>query len=350
MSELYLGNHHEYKKKSLFTLIYYSLMLDIIAVISLVTIIFLFPNGLPIKIFLLHDFFIIMTTLYCLKSIEKRPKSTPHIYIGSQILFLFMILMTMPSAFIPAATLGMGSFIILAPYVMSTRNAFKWGVIGAVVTITALALRAGQSYTFVINLGGLESIFNYVVMFFLLMLYVILGSLPGQATLQALHASESSRREVLKVNAELEETVTERTKNLSIALEEAKSAQEQAVTASRHKSQFLANMSHELRTPLNTINGFSHILAFSKKPRLESDVRDKSKRIWGEGEHLLRLINNLLDLSKIEAGKMEINLEPADINHVFDRVGETLGVMIVDKGVEFLIRSSIAHDVVIDGA
>src|SRR5205814_1710654 len=86
----------------------------------------------------------------------------------------------------------------------------------------------------------------------------------------------------------------------------------QLETASRHKSEFLANMSHELRTPLNAIIGFSEVLS----ERMFGEVNDKQAEYLGDilesGRHLLTLINDILDLSKIEAGRME--LEPSEFD------------------------------------
>jgi signal transduction histidine kinase len=86
--------------------------------------------------------------------------------------------------------------------------------------------------------------------------------------------------------------------------------------ASRHKSQFLARMSHELRTPLNAIIGFSEILAHGEFPVSPDEQREFLQNILTAGRHLLRLINDVLDLSKIEAGKMELSLAPVRLADV----------------------------------
>ncbi len=86
-----------------------------------------------------------------------------------------------------------------------------------------------------------------------------------------------------------------------------------AEQASRVKSEFLANMSHELRTPLNAIIGYSQMLAEDAEDEGNSAVVADLKKIEGAGNHLLALINDVLDLSKIEAGKMEVFIEPFDL-------------------------------------
>jgi signal transduction histidine kinase/DNA-binding response OmpR family regulator/HAMP domain-containing protein len=97
-------------------------------------------------------------------------------------------------------------------------------------------------------------------------------------------------------------------------------ARDQAEAMSRTKSTFLANMSHELRTPLNAIIGYSEILQEDAAAKDDKEPIEDLRRIESAGRHLLGLINNILDLSKIEAGKMDVFIEEIDIQALFKEV------------------------------
>ena len=102
--------------------------------------------------------------------------------------------------------------------------------------------------------------------------------------------------------------------------------------ASRHKSAFLANMSHELRTPMNAILGFTELLLDGIYGDLDETVRDPVREIHRNGQHLLQLINEVLDLSKIEAGHMELSLGEYAVRDVVDAAVATARPLADEKG------------------
>jgi signal transduction histidine kinase len=111
-------------------------------------------------------------------------------------------------------------------------------------------------------------------------------------------------------------------------------------TASRHKSEFLANMSHELRTPLNAIIGFSQVLKEQMYGDLNAKQADYVDDVLSSGQHLLNLINDILDLAKVEAGRME--LQPTTFN--MPEVFETAVSMVRERGVRQGVGLSAAID------
>lgn len=110
-----------------------------------------------------------------------------------------------------------------------------------------------------------------------------------------------------------------------------------AETANEAKSQFLANMSHELRTPLNAIIGYSELLSEDAEEKGDSSTVEDLYRINTAGRHLLALVNDILDLSKIEAGKMELSVEPFDVEQLVRDVQETVRPLIDRNGNRFVV-------------
>ncbi len=117
-------------------------------------------------------------------------------------------------------------------------------------------------------------------------------------------------------------------------------ARRDAEAASGAKSQFLASMSHELRTPLNAIIGYSEMLQEDAEDAGQDVFVPDLQKIHSAGRHLLALINDILDLSKIEAGKMELHVESFDAQDVIDQVTMTIQPLIAKNGNELVVRGA----------
>jgi signal transduction histidine kinase/DNA-binding response OmpR family regulator len=111
-----------------------------------------------------------------------------------------------------------------------------------------------------------------------------------------------------------------------------------AEAANLAKSTFLATMSHELRTPLSAIIGYSELLQLQAQHFKHDNLLPDIAKIWTSGKHLLALINDILDLSKIEAGKMDVYLEPIDMNSLLDEIASSARPLIEKNKNNFVIQ------------
>lgn len=135
------------------------------------------------------------------------------------------------------------------------------------------------------------------------------------------HAARSLR----EAHESLERKVAERTMDLD-------AARERAESADRIKSAFLATMSHELRTPLNSILGFTGIVLKGMAGPLNAEQSKQLRMVQTSGRHLLDLINDVLDISKIEAGQLEIRCAPFDLRASIERVAASVMLVAEKKG------------------
>jgi signal transduction histidine kinase len=139
-----------------------------------------------------------------------------------------------------------------------------------------------------------------------------------------LHAEKTSNDEI----GHLVDSFNKMMNEIEKRDEQLKEATAQAQAANSAKSAFLANMSHELRTPLNAIIGYSEMLQEDCEDFDAQDMIPDLKKINSAGKHLLQLINDILDLSKIEAGKMELYLEPFDARNLIEEVDSMVQTLV----------------------
>ena len=164
-----------------------------------------------------------------------------------------------------------------------------------------------------------------------LMLLVIAGLtwLVTRGILSLERNVEDRNRMLVVVNNELEHEIQK--------LKEAEEAKSQAEAASQIKDQFLANMSHELRTPMNAIIGLSHLCLQTAMSQKQQDYLEK---INGSAKSLLGILNDILDVSKIEAGKMEIDQTTFNLEEVMGNLATIVGNRAQEKNLEFLIQTA----------
>ena len=156
------------------------------------------------------------------------------------------------------------------------------------------------------------------------------GALPGDDELvrlaelfdRLLDTIRDQTADLRNLASELDLKVVQRTSDLETANLALSAARDAAETANHSKSAFLANMSHEIRTPMNAIIGLTHLL---RKDLADPGQRERLDKINGAAQHLLSVINDILDLSKIEADKLQLSLAPFQITQVFDGVLSMIG-------------------------
>jgi signal transduction histidine kinase/ActR/RegA family two-component response regulator len=156
-------------------------------------------------------------------------------------------------------------------------------------------------------------------------------------------AQERSRaqQEIMRLNEQLEHRVDERTLQLALANAELANAIDEARNANQAKSAFLSSMSHELRTPLNAILGFAQILTSESLPTNETQKKEFANHILKSGRHLLTLINEILDLAKVESGTITLSMEPVALNEILGECQGMIEPLAAARGIRVLFPQQV---------
>jgi signal transduction histidine kinase len=191
------------------------------------------------------------------------------------------------------------------------------GIVGAAV---ALTMASELMFTFYVSVSGLPNLLGHIfkILAFTLVLVAIIDSMivGPMDTLARLRDQLEAR--VRERTASLQREIAERQR----VEKDLRSAKLAADAANQAKSMFLANMSHELRTPLNAICGFSEMMASEILAPMPKPYEDYPRLVLQSAHFLLRLINDVLDMSKIEAGAMDVHREPVDVREIVREVVE----------------------------
>ncbi|MFJ9823861.1 HAMP domain-containing protein [Streptomyces sp. NPDC101160] len=164
-----------------------------------------------------------------------------------------------------------------------------------------------------------------------------------QARQQELQRSNAELQEKAALLAERNKDIESKNRVIEQARQELEARAQQLSRASMYKSEFLANMSHELRTPLNSLLILARLLSQNTEGNLTEKQVDYAEVIHSAGSDLLQLINDILDLSKVEAGKMEVRREPFALSQLLEYLETTFGPVADERGLDFTV--TVAPDV-----
>jgi signal transduction histidine kinase len=217
------------------------------------------------------------------------------------------------SEYIISLILLASAFLLYRRRTEFDRDVFR--LLLAAIILTIFSELAFTQYISVFGLANTVGHFFKVISFYLIYRAIIVTGIvrPYNLIFRSLKQSEDALRERTKEIEDANYELAALNNELEMRKVEAEGARFMAESANRAKSEFLANMSHELRTPLNAIIGFSELMFSGMAGHMNEKQREYMGDIFKSGKHLLSLINDILDLSKIEAGKMEIETGRFDI-------------------------------------
>ncbi len=168
--------------------------------------------------------------------------------------------------------------------------------------------------------------------------YLLIGSIVGTVTL-AISGVYLQLKRLERYSKKLEEEVTEKTKELQSINKELGEANIRLQELDRLKSMFIASMSHELRTPLNSIIGFTGIMLQGVAGEITEEQKKQLTMVKNSADHLLSLINDIIDMSKIEAGKIELDIEEFNLSNIAQEIKDSFKVAAEEKDLELSLAT-----------
>ncbi|MFN8419398.1 MAG: ATP-binding protein [Anaerolineae bacterium] len=229
------------------------------------------------------------------------------------------------------SALGGTIIVVLAIFLETQRAALVWALLTILGYIAALVLRPLIQFP-AFDLGVVRDIVVYSIP--IVVLFIL--ATVGRVTTQYLRASW------LRADARTRQ-LEQQEKQLRAITTEAQEARAKAEESDRVKSAFLASMSHELRTPLNAVINFTRFVLEQDAGPTNEEQTELLTEVVNSGKHLLNLINDVLDMSKIEAGSLSLFIEDGvDLNNIFDTLTATARSLLVDKPI--VIKTEIEPD------
>ena len=279
---------------------------------------------------------------------------TPMVWIGS---FAYLIVWPHAAYFVakrskkpkPAElrnlmidALIIGAWLPLVQFSVWPSTVVSFGLIGGLLSVGGplLALRGAAVMVLGVVLSGMVIGFQVQQESVSLLALLSIAALACFMLLFSYQSYAQSKRVVrgIRQSRLQNNEIVEKSKELEEKTKELKQAKDIAEASSYAKSQFLANMSHELRTPLNAIIGYSEMLAEDAHDQGHPHYLQDLERIRSSGKHLLSLINEILDLSKIEAGKMDLFIESFELDSLLKSVVDSLAPAIAANKNQFTLQ------------
>jgi signal transduction histidine kinase len=248
-------------------------------------------------------------------------------YVGSK---LFILTCVMIQFWQPGSSLPFlfGYFIVISSMLVDlTMGFFTWGLS---IVLMALALHLGDNFTW----HNFSLLLPAIGINLLLAVASFLSAVDWKMSVESVselqNKAQIRRDELFKTQEELS-SINAKLNYLNKQLDEARQA---AVDERDMRARFMNNVSHELRTPLNAIVNFAYILAQGARGPLNEDQVDYLSRIQQSGRHLLDVLNDLLDLARIESGQFTLHLELADLRDVCEEAMNSAAGLIIERDIE----------------